>query len=361
MSRKRPAMPGGPSASGVVHKSADRLGSGRHLATAEDRPPSPSATVHRWRVSVGLPVYNGEQYLEEALRSLVDQSFTSFEVIVMDNASTDHTPSICRAFAARDERVRYVRSDVNRGAARNFNTSFELASGEYFKWAAHDDLCAPDFLLRCVEALDRDPSVVLAYPTPVRIDDLGRRKKAMSHRLDVSSPTPSTRFGQVMKKPNWCLPIFGVIRRSTLAATPLMEGVGSDHALLAELSLHGRFHEVAEPLFLHREHAGRFVRSHKRTSEKEAWWDPAWAATRPLPKWHQLARYVGAVRRAPLDGPERLRCYAHVARWAGRSAGQLVGDLSEWRVRAVARKRGLANESPYDAQEAQSEDFIEKP
>lgn len=301
----------------------------------ESRPPAQSA--HRWKVSIGVPVYNGERFLEETMQSLVDQTFTDFEIIVLDNASTDQTPSICRAFAERDDRVRYIRNEVNRGAARNFNRAFELASGQYFKWAAHDDLCGSDFLLRCVEPLDRDPSIVLAYPTPVRIDDRGRRIKTMRRRLDVGCSTPSSRFGQVMRKPNWCLPIFGVIRRSALEATPLMEGLGSDHALLAELSLHGRFHEVPEPLFFHREHTGRFVRSHKSSGEKAEWWDPAWEGKTALPKWKQLARYVGAVRRAPMDGAERRRCYVHVARWGSRSAGQLARDITAWGVRTVAR------------------------
>ena len=94
------------------------------------------------RVSIGLPVYNGENYMAAAIDSLLAQTFTDFELIISDNASTDATEQICRDYAHRDGRIRYYREEVNRGAAWNFTHTFELARGEYFKWHAHDDLCA---------------------------------------------------------------------------------------------------------------------------------------------------------------------------------------------------------------------------
>lgn len=108
------------------------------------------------RVSIGLPVYNGQQYLRQALDSLLAQTFHTFEVIISDNASNDATPEICRDYAACDPRIRYVRHDVNRGAAWNFNYVFGLARGVYFKWHAHDDMLEPTFLEQCVTILDHD-------------------------------------------------------------------------------------------------------------------------------------------------------------------------------------------------------------
>lgn len=99
----------------------------------------------RPKVSVGLPVYNGEKYLPQAIKSLLAQTFAEFELIICDNASTDRTQEISRTFTKRDQRIRYHRNPNNLGAAANFNLSFRLSSGEYFKWAA-DDLCAPEFL-----------------------------------------------------------------------------------------------------------------------------------------------------------------------------------------------------------------------
>lgn len=92
------------------------------------------------RLSIGMPVYNGEKYIREALDSLLAQSFTDFELIISDNASSDGTERICRDYAARDERVRYVRHAKNRGAIRNFQFLLDEVHGEYFMWAAHDDV-----------------------------------------------------------------------------------------------------------------------------------------------------------------------------------------------------------------------------
>jgi len=117
----------------------------------------------RPKVSIGLPVYNGENYLRNALESILDQTFRDFEVIISDNASTDRTGEICREYAAKDPRIRYCRNDRNLGAAGNFNRAFELSSGEYFKWAAHDDVIERDFLSSCVSVLDEDPSVVACF------------------------------------------------------------------------------------------------------------------------------------------------------------------------------------------------------
>jgi glycosyltransferase involved in cell wall biosynthesis len=115
------------------------------------------------RVSIGLPVYNGENYLAETLDSILAQTFTDFEVIISDNASTDRTETICRQYAAQDRRIRYLRNTSNLGAAKNYNRVFELSQGEYFKWNGHDDPLAPVFLERCVAVLDRHPGVVLCF------------------------------------------------------------------------------------------------------------------------------------------------------------------------------------------------------
>src|SRR3989442_255266 len=128
----------------------------------------------RPRVSVGMPVYNGERYLAEAVDSLLAQTYEDFELIICDNASTDRTGEIARSYAARDTRVRYARNEKNLGAGGNFRRAVALASGEYFRWAASDDVCAPQSLARCVEVLDQEPAAVLAYPSTRFIDEHGR-------------------------------------------------------------------------------------------------------------------------------------------------------------------------------------------
>jgi glycosyltransferase involved in cell wall biosynthesis len=92
------------------------------------------------KVSIGMPVYNGELYIREALDSLLAQTFTNFELIISDNASTDGTEAICNEYATSDARIRYVRHSVNRGAIVNFQFVLDEAIGEYFMWAAADDI-----------------------------------------------------------------------------------------------------------------------------------------------------------------------------------------------------------------------------
>ena len=118
------------------------------------------------RVSIGLPVYNGERFLVQAIESVLAQTFEDFELIVCDNASTDASGAIAQTYVERDSRVRYFRNASNLGAARNFNRTFELSRGEYFKWLAADDLIAPTYLERCLAALGPRPTP--CWPTLAR-------------------------------------------------------------------------------------------------------------------------------------------------------------------------------------------------
>src|SRR5215510_10355296 len=118
-------------------------------------------------LSVGLAVYNGEEFLDEAIRSILAQTLTNFELIISDNASTDRTSEICQKYVRIDPRIRYHRNEANIGGANNENQTFRMARGKYFRWAAHDDVLAPTLLARCVEVLEERPDAVLCYPATV--------------------------------------------------------------------------------------------------------------------------------------------------------------------------------------------------
>jgi glycosyltransferase involved in cell wall biosynthesis len=122
-------------------------------------------------LSIGLPVYNGERYLEAALRSLAAQTFDDYELIICDNASTDRTSEICADYAARDPRVRHVRHPANIGMLPNFDRAAELARADLFMWAASDDLWHPRFAERLVGALRANPGAGLAYCDYDWVDD----------------------------------------------------------------------------------------------------------------------------------------------------------------------------------------------
>src|SRR5262249_6062368 len=126
------------------------------------------------RLSIGLPVYNGQAFLQQAIDHLLAQTFSNFEIIISDNASSDRTSQICRQYASRDSRIRYVRNDTNLGAIANFNRTFELSRAPLFKWAAHDDLHRPTYLESCVRLLDQDAATILAHSATAFIDDGGR-------------------------------------------------------------------------------------------------------------------------------------------------------------------------------------------
>ena len=176
----------------------------------------------RPRVSVGVPVRNGERFLPEALDSLLAQSYKNFELIISDNASSDRTQSICREYAARDHRIRYYRSEQDVGLANNFNYLFIRARGEYFKWAAADDVHEPDWISNCLTVLEQDPSVVLVYGKTRFIDENGALVNETDPGFDLRFDAAIDRLRYVISATSWVNAIFGLIRSYELAKTRLL-------------------------------------------------------------------------------------------------------------------------------------------
>jgi glycosyltransferase involved in cell wall biosynthesis len=274
------------------------------------------------RVSIGIPVYNGENYLEETLDSILAQTFTDFELIISDNASTDRTEEICRAYAARDPRIRYYRNEKNVGAAANYNRTLELARGEYFRWNGHDDLIAPTYLERCVEALDRDPSTVLAYPLTKQIDGQGKPiENTYEDDFNYRSDKAHHRFKLCMdrffvKFNNDCPQIFALLRTDVLRRTPQHGNYDSaDMILLGELILWGKFYEIPEQLFYRRFHPQMAYNANRSQAARNLWFDPANKGKNFILRWKWFREYLAAIRRAPLSRSERLGCYLQMVRW----------------------------------------------
>jgi glycosyltransferase involved in cell wall biosynthesis len=279
-------------------------------------------------VSIGLPVYNGEEYLAQTIESLLTQTFTDFELIISDNASTDGTEQICRRYAANDPRIRYSRNERNIGAGGNYNRVFALSTGKYFKWAAHDDLCGPEYLRRCVAVLETTPPVVLCYTKTTIIDESGAPAQHSEDSFHLSSDRPSERLRDCFLAGSWIFqPVFGVIRRETLDRTPLIANyVGSDLVLLARVALAGRIHEVPERLFFRREHAKR---SGNLSPDKFVkWWNPDNRGLLYLPNWRRFIEYLRAVGNAGLSPGEACLSYIHVMRWLWWHRPILWRDLS---------------------------------
>ena len=267
-------------------------------------------------VTVGLPVRDGAEHLVTALDSLLGQTLEDIEVIVADNASTDATVEICRERAASDPRVRLVLSDVNRGAAWNYNRLVPLARGRYFTWAAHDDVRDPRALEACATVLDEDRGVVLAYPRTITIDGSGQvLDPGFVDDLDHPEPEPHRRLARYARHKGEQHAVFGVIRTSVLRRTRLIARCwGGDIPLLAELLLHGRFHEVPERLFLRRYHPGTSMLAHGDDAAAVVrWFDPRRGGRLPLPRTRLLGEVTVRLLTAPVPAPVRARSAAAFA------------------------------------------------
>ena len=271
------------------------------------------------RLTVGLPVYNGEEFLAESLEALLGQTYEDFELIISDNASIDGTADICRRYEKRDSRIRYIRHPHNIGLSPNHNCLVEQARGELFKWASDDDLYVRDLLERCVDLLDQYPQGVLAHSWTAMIDSSGAVARPVEYPLVTDSPKAPERFRNVLYGAAGD-DDGGVIRMSVLRRTPLYDSYHhADRTLIAELALHGPFYQVPDWLYFRRDHPERAERVFKTVRTWCANLDPHRAGRLRNPTIRLYAEYVwgfiAAIRRAPLSHAERRECYYHLTRW----------------------------------------------
>jgi glycosyltransferase involved in cell wall biosynthesis len=280
------------------------------------------------RVTIGLPVYNGEKYLAAALDSLLAQTYANFELIISDNASTDGTEGICRGYMEKDRRLSYHRTSTNIGGCRNQNRLVALASGEFFMWAHHDDRRAPEYLERCVQVLDAQLSVVLCYSKTRVIDETGRFLEKEQPLPDISPTSPQGRFARLIRLDYKCDPVLGLFRTSVLKRTALF-GLYPDHdrVLLSELALHGPFHEIPEPLFFRREHSLQSTAIYPGRQERLAWCDPEKTGKLVFPYFREGVELIFAINRVRLPWYERLCCYREVVKWCARNRSRLTEDV----------------------------------
>ncbi len=301
------------------------------------------------RVSIGVPVYNGENYLAEMFESLAAQTFTDYEVIVSDNASTDSTAAIVERWATNDARIKVYTAEVNKGAGWNFNRVVELSSGEYFKWQAHDDLLSPDFLAGCVDALDDDTDAVLAYTAVDMVNEERELIERYGIELDSANADPVVRFREQTLTWNLCYEVFGLIRRSALDAT---EGMGNfshgDGVLLAHLALLGPFTSVPDAVFISRQHSEQSARQFNTEGsgtghdyrEYAVWFDPSLKGKLTFPNWAIIGAYHRTIKLTEIMTPrERLRLEWAMIRRMRIDARLLLADLSHGGRHTVASVR----------------------
>lgn len=299
------------------------------------------------RVGIGLAVRNGETTLEETVQSILKQTYEDFHLVLSDNASTDCTEEVCRGFAARDERVLYLRQARNLGPAANFNAAEQAAGGEFFKWAAADDLYEPTYLEACVQALSEHPDAVLAYPRTRIIGPDSEWLHDHEYEADVTHPRPSVRFRNYLlvdQRRHLGAEIFGLIRHRALCIVgPQGAFARADHVLCAGLTLMGTFHLIPETLFQNREHPGRSLRTTPSRGFRgrslsvsklgsgpipaDDWWDASKQGKVVWPEWRLFREYAAVVDRAPLSSAERRAARSTIAGIAAKHGHKLARDV----------------------------------
>lgn len=265
---------------------------------------SPAARVPR--VSIAVPVYNGERFLRESLDGLLAQTFTDFELVIVDNASTDGTEAICREYAARDPRVRYYRNQRNLGGPGNFRRAFQLSRGEYHKWSTADDLWHPTLVEKCVAVLDARPDVVLAYPRSNIVDATGTVVDTFDDPLDLPETSPTERVRRVIEESTYCHAHLGVLRRSVMLQTGLIGSeLASDIRFLAEMAMLGKFVVVPEYLFGRRLHEESSSWAREDAERQRRYYAPTRAHVARFGTWRRYFLLIGRAARVPLPAAAR--------------------------------------------------------
>lgn len=251
-------------------------------------------------VTIGMPIYNEAQFLEESLQSLSAQDYPNLTVVISDNASTDRTGDIAKGFADQNERFVYTRCEENIGVAENFRRVTEMSASKYFMWAAGHDLWAPDLVSRCVAALERNTSASIAVAPSWWIDQDGKRDNRDTSYPDISGKGVFSRFFAVL----WCNmhPVLGLMRTGYLDTTRNVQTfAGADLVLLTEMNLRGPFVPVPDTAWQRRD-----VRAEESHDERmERYTDDEYGQAKgSVDKRFPLLRLPFALVRAIWESPQ---------------------------------------------------------
>lgn len=278
-------------------------------------------------VTIGIPVHNGERFLDRAVESVLAQTLGDFELLIADNASTDATAALCEAWARRDARVRWWRQPRNIGAPRNWNDLVHQARGRYFKWASANDRCAPTLLERCVATLEAEPSLVLCHGLTRLVDEDGAPQGVFRGDLSIEDPSPARRFETACLRLSLNNAMCGVIRTPVLRGTRLDRLYpAGDMVLMAELALRGGFRLLDEVLLDRCQGPSTFT-ALRTPLQIQQLHDPQ--ATRALVclHWRRHVDRLRCIAEAPLPWSERMRAAGLALRMILWDRQHLGGEL----------------------------------
>lgn len=215
-------------------------------------------------VSIGLPVYNGEDFLKYALDSLLSQTFRDFEIIISDNASTDNTPKICQEYVLKDKRIRYIRQNNNMGALWNFNFVLKQSNKEYFIWVSSDDKLHPEFLEKNIDILEKNKNVVCSIGDVIFSDVVNYEFKSNNEtKKTFRQRYVKSTYGTYESKVRTYLKffqasmIYGLYRRDKLQKSLTINKIflAFDLTIILNVLKYGDLHVIDENL-LHRYNKG---------------------------------------------------------------------------------------------------------
>ena len=219
---------------------------------------------NNFKVSIGLPVYNGENFLKYALDSLLSQTFRDFEIIISDNASTDNTPKICQEYVLKDKRIRYIRQNNNMGALWNFNFVLKQSNKEYFIWVSSDDKLHPEFLEKNIDILEKNKNVVCSIGDVIYSDVINYEFKSNNDtKKTFRQRYVKSTYGTYESKVRTYLKffqasmIYGLYRRDKLQKSITINKIflAFDLSIILNVLKYGDFHVIDENL-LHRYNKG---------------------------------------------------------------------------------------------------------
>lgn len=202
-------------------------------------------------ISVGMPVYNEEKFIRQALDSLISQTFQNIEIIICDNASTDKTPDIIQEYIEKNNNIKYYKETTNKGSLYNFVKAFELSNSKYFMWASGHDIWSANLIEKIINQLELNPGASIGYGTTVWIDENNSEAQRQSGWIDTRGMHPVERFFSTI----WgnVHPILGIMRSKDLKSTRFINTAGTDLIILADMALKGDFLHVAESTCYRRE------------------------------------------------------------------------------------------------------------
>lgn len=284
------------------------------------------------KITVGMPVYNGEKFLEESIRSVLAQTYDDFVFLIADNGSTDRSTEICADYAAQDNRIRYWRNDRNIGAAANYNALFHNAETPYFRWSNADDLLDPRLHEMCLKSIEEDPDAVLTAGTTRFIDADGNKLELYDDNLEILDNLASERLRTFFNNVGLTNVIYGLMRTEALRKTDLMgDGTipAADKIMMGQLTMQGKFRRIDEVLFFRRLHEDSS--SADRTSDdfQENFWSAGNRKFRK-PALRRITAYWRSISRTSAGPSERLSLYRLILGQAWARKREILRDIVQF-------------------------------